>query len=52
MDLSVNDAIVKTMESWNPAEHGYAWRNDLPIYQRHNPIKYGQAILKPMKKLK
>jgi AraC family transcriptional regulator len=51
MDLSVNDAIVKTMESWNPAEHGYAWRNDLPIYQRHNPIKYGQAILKPMKKL-
>jgi AraC-like DNA-binding protein len=52
MDLSVNDAIVKTMESWNPAEHGYAWRDDLPIYQRHNPIKYGQAILKPMKKLK
>ena len=52
MDLSVNDAIVKTMESWNPAEHGYQWRDDLPIYQRHNPIKYGQAILKPLNKLK
>jgi AraC-like DNA-binding protein len=52
VERSVHEALLKSMESWNPAEHGYAWRDDLPIYQRHNPLKYGQAFLKPMKKLK
>jgi AraC family transcriptional regulator len=52
MERSVHEALGKSMESWDPAEHGYAWRDDLPIYQRHNPLKYGQAFLKPMKKLK
>ncbi len=52
MELSVHKALWKCMETWNPAEHGYEWRDDLPIYQRHNPDKYGQAFLKPMKKRK
>jgi AraC-like DNA-binding protein/predicted transcriptional regulator YdeE len=52
MELSVHEALGKSMESWNPAEHGYQWRDDLPIYQRHNPLKYGQAFLKPIKKRK
>jgi len=52
MERSVHEALGKTMRGWDPAEHGYKWRDDLPIYQRHNPDKYGQAFLKPMKKLK
>jgi len=52
MELSVHNALWKYMENWNPTEHGYAWRDDLPIYQRHNPLKYGQAFLKPMQKRK
>ncbi len=52
MELSIHKALWQSMESWKPAEHGYRWRDDLPIYQRHNPPKWGQAFLKPMKKLK
>ncbi len=50
MERSVHEALGRSMESWDPTEHGYEWRDDLPIYQRHNPLKYGQAFLKPMKK--
>lgn len=52
MEDAVDKALYKAIENWDPAEHGYAWRDDLPTYQRHNPLKYGQANLKPMKKLK
>ncbi|MHB8105021.1 MAG: helix-turn-helix domain-containing protein [Dehalococcoidales bacterium] len=52
VELSVHQALGQSMESWDPAEHGYEWRDDLPVYQRHNPLKYGQAFLKAMKKRK
>ena len=52
LERSVNEALEQSIASWDPAEHGYAWRNDLPAYQRHNPVKYGQAIIKPLKKRK
>jgi AraC family transcriptional regulator len=52
VERSVHEALLKSMDTWDPAEHGYEWRDDLPIYQRHNPLKYGQAFLKPMKKIK
>ena len=52
MERSVHKALWESMESWDPAEHGYEWREDLPTYQRHNPPKYGQAFLKPIKKQK
>ena len=52
IERSVHEALLKSMDKWDPAEHGYAWRDDLPIYQRHNPLKYGQAFLKPIKNIK
>jgi len=52
MERSVGRALDKTIEQWHPTEHGYEWDDTLPTYQRHNPPKYGQAIVKPLKKLK
>jgi hypothetical protein len=52
MEQSVHEALRKVIDSWDPAEHGYAWRDDLPTYQRHNPEDWGQAWVKPMKKIK
>jgi AraC family transcriptional regulator len=52
MERSVGRALNKIIESWNPAEHGYEWDKSLPTYQRHNPPKYGHAIVKPLKKRK
>jgi AraC family transcriptional regulator len=52
VELSVHEALEKTMQKWEPAKHGYKWDDSLPTYQRHDPLKYGQAFLKPMKKLK
>jgi AraC family transcriptional regulator len=49
---SIHEAMNKVIAKWDPAEHGYAWRDDLPTYQRHNPANWGQAWVKPMKKLK
>jgi AraC-like DNA-binding protein/predicted transcriptional regulator YdeE len=49
---SVHEALKKVIDDWDPAEHGYTWRDDLPVYQRHNSDKWGQAWVKPMKKLK
>lgn len=51
MEPAVGEALRQTVENWNPAEHGYRWNNDLPHYQRHNPAGYGQADVKPLKKL-
>ncbi|MDD5338033.1 MAG: AraC family transcriptional regulator [Dehalococcoidales bacterium] len=51
-ELSVHEALKKIIAGWDPAEHGYAWRDDLPTYQRHNTENWGQAWVKPMKKLK
>ena len=52
MERSVGRALDKIIESWNPAEHSYQWDDSLPMYQRHNPLKYGQAHLRALKKLK
>lgn len=49
---AVHEALGKFIAGWDPAEHGYAWRDDLPTYQRHNAPKYGQAWVKPLKELK
>jgi AraC family transcriptional regulator len=50
MEGPVHEALEKSMQDWNPARHGYAWNYALPTYQRHDPDKYGQAFLKPIKK--
>ena len=52
MERSVHEALGRCMESWDPAEHGYAWNDALPTYQRHNAPKYGQAWVKPLKERK
>ena len=52
LERSVGEALDKVIERWDPAEHGYQWDDSLPMYQRHNPLKYGQAHLKALKKLK
>ncbi|MGD1119897.1 MAG: AraC family transcriptional regulator [Dehalococcoidales bacterium] len=52
MEASVGEALEKAMAGWEPATHGYQWDDKLPTYQRHNPPAYGQAFLKPVKKLK
>jgi AraC-like DNA-binding protein/predicted transcriptional regulator YdeE len=52
MEHSVHEALMQVLDGWNPAEHGYTWHDDLPTYQRHNPDKYGQAFLRPVKKLR
>jgi AraC-like DNA-binding protein/predicted transcriptional regulator YdeE len=51
-EMAVHEALRKFIAGWDPAKHGYAWREDLPCYQRHNPDNWGQAWVKPMKKLK
>ena len=48
-EMAVDEALDKAVANWNPAEHGYEWNDNLPTYQRHNPVKYGQAYLKPLK---
>jgi predicted transcriptional regulator YdeE len=50
MEMEVFNALVEAMENWKPAEHGYVWNDALPTYQRHNPPKYGEAHLRPVKK--
>jgi AraC family transcriptional regulator len=52
MELSVDEALERYIAGWDPAKHGYEWDDSLPTYQRHNPLKYGQACIKPLKKLK
>jgi len=52
MERAVGEAIFKTIEQWDPAAHGYSWNDTLPTYQRHNPLKYGQAIMKAVMKNK
>jgi len=51
-EKAVHEALGEFIAGWDPAKHGYAWRDDLPTYQRHNPPKYGQAWVRPLKKLK
>ncbi len=51
-EMSVHEALGKFIAGWDPAKHGYAWLDGLPSYQRHNPDNYGQAWLRPLKKLK
>jgi AraC family transcriptional regulator len=51
-EMSVHEALGKFISGWGPARHGYKWDDSLPSYQRHNPEKYGQAWVKPLKKLK
>jgi AraC family transcriptional regulator len=50
MEKSVDDAMEKFTGNWDPGQHGYRWDDSRPIYYRHNPVKYGQATIKPMKK--
>jgi AraC-like DNA-binding protein len=52
LELSVDKALDRYIAGWDPAQHGYEWDDSLPTYQRHNPLKYGQACIKPLKKLK
>jgi AraC-like DNA-binding protein/predicted transcriptional regulator YdeE len=52
MEMSVDEALDQAVAGWDPAEHGYQWDDSLPMYQRHNPLKYGQAHLRALKKLK
>jgi AraC-like DNA-binding protein len=52
MERSVGTALHQAIKKWDPAKYGYAWDDTLPTYQRHNPPKFGQAIVKPLKKLK
>ena len=33
-------------ESWKPKEHGFAYDDKYPTYQRHEPEKYGQAFMR------
>jgi len=51
-EMAVHEALGKFIAGWDPAKHGYAWCDDFPTYQRHNPPKYGQAWVRPLKKLK
>ena len=51
-EMAVHEALGKFIAGWDPAEHGYEWRDDLPMYQRHDTIKYGQAWVKPLKERK
>ena len=50
-EQSVHDALNKIIAGWNPAEHGYAWDDAYPTYQRHDVLKYGQAWVKRLKKI-
>jgi AraC family transcriptional regulator len=52
MEQAVDEAMDKFIGDWDPALHGYQWDNNKPVYCRHNPTKYGQATIKPLKKLK
>jgi hypothetical protein len=47
----VHEALGKIIADWNPAEHGYAWDDAYPTYQRHDVLKYGQAWVKRLKKM-
>jgi AraC-like DNA-binding protein/predicted transcriptional regulator YdeE len=49
-ERSVDDAMEKFIKNWNPAQHGYQWDDSRPAYYRHNPPKYGQATVRPIKK--
>lgn len=52
LDASVHEALKEKMGSWKPSEHGYEYNDALnPIYQRHAPENYGQAICRPIRKL-
>jgi AraC family transcriptional regulator len=51
-ERSVDDAMEKFIKNWDPVSHGYQWDDSRPTYYRHNPPKYGQATVRPMKKLK
>jgi hypothetical protein len=50
--MSVHEALGKFIAGWDPSKHGYTWNNAFPTYQRHNPLAYGQAWVKPLKKRK
>ena len=51
MERAVGEAIGNSIERWKPAEHGYEWDDSLPTYQHHSPDKFGQAIMRPVKKI-
>jgi len=52
MERAVDDAMAEFIKNWSPGAHGYQWDDSKPTYHRHNPARYGQATVKPMKKLK
>lgn len=48
-DSMVFHLLKEKMESFNPNDYGYDYHLSNPIYQRHKPEKYGQAICVPVK---
>ncbi len=50
MERAVYEALNRAVEGWTPAEHGYEWDDTLPTYQRHDPARYGQAIMRPVRR--
>lgn len=46
MDTSVFKSLCEMEEAWNPKEHGFKFDDRYPTYQRHEPIKYGQAFMR------
>ena len=46
----VAESIREAVQSWDFREHGYERiEENLPVYQRHRPEKFGQAICIPVK---
>ncbi len=48
----VFNLLDKKIKSWSPIDYGYQYHDLNPIYQRHQPETYGQAICKPIKMIK
>lgn len=52
-DTIASKQLNDTIEKWDPTYHGYEFNySNNPIYQRHKPEQYGQAICLPIKEIK
>lgn len=50
-NCEVMSSVNELAWGWNPADYGYEWNYERPIYQRSDPENYGYAVCRPVKPL-
>lgn len=47
---AVMSRVEEKAKAFDPATQGFAWREDMPAYQRHMPETIGYEVLRPVRK--